>query len=228
MVLNAVDLSKFQPDATARLSIRKELGLALSDLVVGIVGQITARKGQKELLESFALVVKQLPKTKLLIVGAPLFNNDEEYLQRLKQTAEELRLVDQVQFLGAREDIPAITNALDLLVVNSRVEPFGLVVVEGMACGTPVVATAVDGIPEILTHGEDGLLVPPDDKQTLASAIVNLLNQPDLRSGMAARGLENVRSRFTVERYMHEMRSVYSQTQRPAVGLGVSQLLDEI
>jgi len=100
------------------------------------------------------------------------------------------------------------------LIVNSLVEPFGLVVAEGLACGTPVLATAVDGIPEIINHGEDGWLVPPKDKQTLASAIVNLIKQPELCAGLAARGLAKARTRFTVDRYMREIQTCYLQSKR--------------
>lgn len=212
VVLNAVDLDKFQPDLAGRIAVRQELGLSSSDIVIGTVGQITARKGQQELLEAFTLVVKQLPRATLLIIGAPLFNKDDEYLQRLKQTVEDLALVDRVRFLGARDDIAALTNALDLLVVNSLVEPFGLVVVEGLACGTPVLATAVDGIPEIINHENDGWLVPAKDKQMLASAIVKLLKHPELRAGLALRGMEKARTRFTAERYMREIQGCYLQT----------------
>ena len=93
----------------------------------------------------------EFPGMVLLIVGAPLFNRDHEYLKLLKRTAAELGIAPKVRILGARSDIDAIMQALDVLVVNSRVEPFGLVILEAMASDTPVIATAVDGIPEYTT-----------------------------------------------------------------------------
>lgn len=219
LILNAVDLERFRPDMAARDSIREELGLTQGDSVVGIVGQITPRKNQQGVLEAFGLVVKQLPLATLLIVGAPLFNDDDEYQKGLERTIDDHFLVDRVKFLGARNDVPAITNALDVSIVNSRIEPFGLVVAEAMACGVPVLATAVDGISEIVTHGEDGWLVPSQDKAALASAIVDLIKSSDLRSQLAARGLETVRRRFNSQRYMSEMQECYLDTLGPGTAI---------
>ena len=211
VILNAVDLEEFHPDAASRIKTREDLALSPADQVLGIIGQITPRKGQLQLLEAFALVLKQIPQAILLIVGAPLFNRDEEYLDRLTQTAATLGIDGRVRFLGARGDIADVTRATDLLVVNSLAEPFGLVVLEGMACGTPVLATAVDGIPEIIKHSRDGWLVPAGDQNALVSAIVDLLNQPQLRAGLVARGVATVKASFTAERYIRELEEFYSE-----------------
>ena len=227
VIHNALDLDKFHPDSASRQKAREDLSLAPTDQVIGIVGQLTPRKGQLELLEAFALVLKQLPQAILIVVGAPLFNQDEDYFRRLTETAAALGIAARVRFLGAREDIAAITRAADLMVVNSRVEPFGLVVLEGMACGTPVLATAVDGIPEIIRHREDGWLVPPGDKNALFSAIVTLINQPQLRAKLSVAGLAKVRSRFTVERYMGELKGFYERTQRRELSNGSKELAIE-
>lgn len=218
VIHNAVDLEKFYPDGVSRQKTRNDLKLSPTDQAIGIIGQITPRKGQLPLLEAFALVLKQLPQAKLIVVGAPLFNRDENYFRSLTERAQTLSIADQVRFLGAREEIPAITGALDLLVVNSLVEPFGLVVLEGMACGTPVLATAVDGIPEIIRHGDDGWLVPSGDKNALAAAIVDLINQAQLRAKLSAAALAKVRTQFTVERYIAAVEESYAATcDKPAV-----------
>ena len=212
VIHNAVDSEEFYPDAASRQKTRNDLNLSDADQAIGIIGQLTPRKGQLELLQAFAFVLQQLPQAKLIIVGAPLFNRDEEYFRCLTETAQAQGVAEQVRFLGARADIRAITGALDLLVVNSLVEPFGLVVLEAMACGTPVLATAVDGIPEIIRHGEDGWLVPSRDKKALASAIVDLINQPQLRAKLSAAGLEKVRSHFTVEKYIAAVEEFYAKS----------------
>lgn len=211
VILNAVDLEEFHPDAASRIKARENLALSPVDQVIGIVGQITPRKGQLQLIEAFALVLKQIPQAILMVVGAPLFNRDEEYLSRLNQTAAKLGIAGRVRFLGAPGDIAAITRATDLLVVNSLVEPFGLVVLEGMACGTPVLAVAVDGIPEIIKHRRDGWLVPARDQGALVSAIVELLNQPQLRAALAARGLATVKASFSTARYIRELEEFYRE-----------------
>ena len=211
VILNAVDLEKFLPEAADRIKTREDLELSPLDQVIGIVGQITPRKGQLELLEAFALVLKQIPQAFLIVVGAPLFNQDEEYLHRLKQAVATFGITERVLFTGARSDIAALTRAADLLVVNSLVEPFGLVVLEGMACGTPVLATAVDGIPEIIKDRYDGWLVPGGDQRALVSAMVELLNDPQLRAALSARGLERVKAAFTAERYIRELEEFYGE-----------------
>lgn len=209
VILNAIELENFFPDAAERMKTRKDLGLVPADRVLGIVGQITPRKGQLQLIEAFAQVLQQIPQAILLVVGAALFNRDAEYLDLLEQTAAALGLGGRVRFLGARSDIASVTRAMDLLVVNSVAEPFGLVVLEGMACGTPVLATAVDGIPEIIEHARDGWLAPAGDQKALVSAMVDLFNQPELGLTLAAHGLETVRARFSAERYMRELEEFY-------------------
>jgi len=213
VILNAIDVDRFQPNEYARQQVRAELNLDENQPVIGIVGQLTPRKGQLELIRAFAKVVKQSPRAVLLVVGAPLFNRDHEYGQLLQDTSRQLGICDRVRLLGARNDIAAIMQALDLLVINSSAEPFGLVALEAMACGTPVVAAACDGLEEIIEHGVDGWLVPTGDEKTLASAIVSLSRRPALRAQLAEQGKRHVASRFSAERYVAELRAFYRSSQ---------------
>jgi glycosyltransferase involved in cell wall biosynthesis len=209
VVLNAIDLDNFQQDPTAKSRIRTELGLVESDPLIGIVGLITPRKGQLELMRSFGQALKQIPQAVLLLVGAPLFNRDHEYLGAIERTAEELGVCDKVRILGARTDIAAIMQSLDVLVVNSKVEPFGLVILEAMVSGTPVIATAVHGIPEIIEHNQNGWLVPPGDEGLLSEAIVHLGRQRELRARLAEQGKRHVAQYFSVDRYITELQAFY-------------------
>jgi glycosyltransferase involved in cell wall biosynthesis len=212
-ILNGIDLEKFQPSQTARQAIREELKLDHAEPVIGIVGQLTQRKGQLELVRAFAQALSEIPQATLLIVGAPLFNRDEEYAALLKQTAQELVIGESVRFTGARGDVGAVMQALDLLVINSSAEPFGLVAVEAMACGIPILAAASGGIPEIIEHDKTGWLVPPGDEQTLAAAIVSLSRQPALRGHLAEQGKSHVRSHFSADRYLDELQAFYSSDE---------------
>jgi L-malate glycosyltransferase len=207
VILNAIDLEKFQRDRTAGDAIRKELGLDKADLVFGIIGQLTLRKGQLELIRAFARAA--VPRSVLLIVGAPIFNRDREYALRLEQEAASCGVAERVRMLGSRDDIGAVMQSLDLLIVNSTAEPFGLVIVEAMACGTPVLAASVDGIPEIITHGQNGWLVPPRDESALAAAIVHLSRESDLGRQLAEQGRQDVR-KFSADRYLVELQGFYS------------------
>ena len=208
VILNSIELDKFQSDATARRRIRKELRFRATDLAIGIVGQVTPRKGQLELLRAFAGALTKAPNSVLLIVGAPIFNRDHEYLELLKRTTAELCIGNKVRILGARSDVGAIMRTLDLLVVSSSAEPFGLVIPEAMACGTPVLATAVDGIPEIITHGENGWLIPAHDEAALIDAILRL-QRPELRERLAERAEQHVAARFSIGRYMTDLLNFY-------------------
>jgi glycosyltransferase involved in cell wall biosynthesis len=214
VILNAIDLKNFCATGDDREEIRSGLSLAKDDFAIGIVGQLTPRKGQMELLEAFAELSRKVPQAVLVIVGAAIFKHDFEYEQLLRSTAERLGISDRVKVLGARKDVSAIMRALDLLVVNSRREPFGLVACEAMACGTPVLATACDGLPEIIDHQRNGWLAPFGDQQTLVDALAFLAERPDVRGTMAGVAREDVAQRFTLERYMNELQSFYREQAR--------------
>lgn len=214
VVHNAVDLERFHPDASARAEVRRELGIGENQPVVGIVGQLTPRKGQLELVESFATVAREMPECVLLIAGEPLFNRDEEYAKALRKTAESLGLARQIKFLGPRSDVPRLMQALDVLVINSHEEPFALTVLEGLASGIPVLATEVGGTPEMIHSQDNGVVVPARDNQKLAAGLIDLLDDPQLRATMGQNARESAIARFSIDRFLREIASVYSQASR--------------
>jgi glycosyltransferase involved in cell wall biosynthesis len=209
VLLNAIDLDRFTAQPDAKQSFYSELQLHPADFTVGIVGQITPRKGQLELVRAFANVLAEVPAAVLLIIGAPLFNRDDKYLQLIKQAALDLGVDFRVRFTGLRDDIPAIMQSLDLLVVNSSAEPFGLVAAEAMASGTPVIATACDGLEEIVEHNTNGWLVPARDEHKLAEAIVYLFRQVEVRRRLSTKAMEDATARFSLDRYMRQLESGY-------------------
>jgi glycosyltransferase involved in cell wall biosynthesis len=209
VILNAIELERFRPDEQTGKKMRADLELTGAEPLIGIVGQLTPRKGQLELIRAFAQTLAELPRAILLIVGAPLFNRDADYGRLLKQTAVDLGIASQVLMIGERTDVPAIMQALDLLVINSTAEPFGLVALEAMACGTPIVAAVSGGIPELIEHNQNGWLVPQGDSQSLAAAMVNLGRQPKLRARFAEQGKKHIVARFSAERYLHELENFY-------------------
>ena len=111
--------------------------------------------------------------------------------------------------MGQREDIPDLTRAFDLAIVNSRAEPFGLTVVEAMASGTPVLATAVDGIREIIEHGQTGWLVRSGEYQELVQGIELLLADKRLRKRLSMSALTTVRSLFAAESFISNLEKLY-------------------
>ncbi|MFN7931353.1 MAG: glycosyltransferase family 4 protein [Blastocatellia bacterium] len=211
---NCADTERFQPDETSRQRIRTELGLPATAFVIGIIGQITARKGQLGLLNAFAKVQERIPTAVLLIVGEPLFTAaDQEYWQLLQQQTQTLGLAAKVHLLGARRDVPAVMQTLDLLVVNSLEEPCGLVVLEGMASAIPVLATRVGGTPEMIQHGSHGWLVSSQREDELATAIGQLQTDPTLRARLADAARERVSTQFSIASYQQAVVQFYREMQ---------------
>lgn len=212
VILNGVDLEKFHPDQITRQKIRGELQLGADEPVVGIIGRLTPGKGQLELLRAFKRVVSEFPNATLLIAGAPAFNQENEYAELLKRAAAELSISNRVLMLGARDDVAAVMQALDLLVVNSSSEACCLVVLEGMACGVPVLATRTGGTPELIEHGRNGWLVPWGDKDGLVTAIMKLIRQPELRAQLAECARQRITSRFGMDQYLREIENFYRES----------------
>ncbi len=209
VIHNGVDLDRFQPDENAGQEIRKELGLSATQPVVGIVGQLTPRKGQLELIEAFAQVTREIPDSLLLIIGEPLFNRDAEYATELKRVAHSLGIADRVCFLGSRDDVPKVMQGLDVLAVNSHQEPFALTVLEGLASDTAVLATAVGGTPEMIRHRENGYLVYSRNRKELSNAILALLRDKNLRHQLGRNGRFDAIAKFSIDRFMKEIESLY-------------------
>jgi len=232
VIHNAVDLDRFRPDTDARKGMRCELGLKNTQPVAGIVGQLTPRKGQLELIEGFAHVARKVPDAILLIVGEALFNRDEEYAEQLKRTVASLGITDRVRFLGPRNDVPKLMQGLDLLIINSHEEPFALTVLEGLASGTAVLATSVGGTPEMIRHGENGWLVKRRDHDDLVKGMLTLFRDELLRRKMGSNGRRDAIARFSIDRFMTEVlilyRAVLDGDQNPeprnAHGIQVSRV----
>src|SRR5258706_1773026 len=209
VIHNAVDLERFRPNAKSRAEIRCALGLNSAQPVVGIVGQLTARKGQMELIEAFARVSRGVKDAVLLIAGQALFNRDEEYAAQLERAVGSLGIADRVRFLGPRDDIPKLMQALDVLVVNSHEEPFALTVLEGLSSGVAVLATSVGGTPEMIRHGENGWLVEARDQDALAKAMLALLANQSLRHQLGRKGRREAIARFSTQRFLKEVEELY-------------------
>ncbi len=204
-VLNGIDVdpSRWQVAEDELSRFRAAAGLR-DGPVVGIVGRVVDVKGHRWLLESFKRLADRVPDAQLLVVGE---GPDRLALER---AASAKGLQDRVRFAGSTPDIRVPLAAIDVVAVPSLwEEPFGLVVVEAMAAGRAVVASKAGGIPEIVRHGETGLLVERGDVVGLAEALARLLQDQALRSRMAAAGRRIAAERFSSERMATEMEEAY-------------------
>jgi glycosyltransferase involved in cell wall biosynthesis len=176
-----------------------------------MVGRIAEWKGQHIFLQAAAKVRETHPRARFQIVGGPLFG-EHAYEASLYKLAKELNLGDSVEFLGFRDDVPALIAQAQVLVHASTLgEPFGQVVIEGMAAGKPVIATDGGGLPEIVIPGGTGLLVPMGDANAMADAMREMLDHPARAVRMGQAGIRRVEERFTIARTARTVESVYAR-----------------
>lgn len=191
------------------LGLRCRAGVAPQSPVVGFVGRLTPAKGPDVLLKAAAHLLVRIPDLQVFLVGSAIEGSD--YLAALQRMAVELGLAGHVHFFGYLPDAARYGREFDIQVVASVAEPFGLVTLEAMANGVPVIATAAGGSSEIVRDGVEGFLVPPTDWAALANRLECLLASPGLRREMGYRGQTSYRCRFTVDRMIAETASVYRQ-----------------
>ena len=147
-----------------------------------------------------AEVARARPQARFVVVGGSVFGLEPEFLDELKASAAASGLGGRLQFTGFRGDVPRLMAACEVVCHTTRVpEPFGLVIVEAMAQGRPVIATRGGGPSEIIVADDDGLLVAPDDAHALAKAMIALTDAPDRRRRLGDRGRARVRSLFSIE-----------------------------
>lgn len=210
VVYDALDEQWFQPQKPAP-ALRAELGLPIDALVVGIIGNIQPWKGQDILVEAVARLAPAFPRLHGVVVGGT-HRAGQQYESELRDRVGQLGLAGRVHFTGFRHDIPDVLQALDVVVHASvRPEPFGRVILEGMALGKPVIAANAGGVPEIIEHGRTGWLVPPGDADALATCLQSVLSEPGRASGVAKNGAQSVRRRFSLEQHVREMSEIYDQ-----------------
>ena len=157
VVLNGVDMQVFHPDIR-RDGVRRQFGIGPDNIVVGHAARITPWKGQHHLLEAFGLIALRYPQARLLLVGAPTFDNDT-YDKKLYSRTKELGLNDRVVFAGFRADLAQVLSAMDIFAYSSvEKDTSPLALLSAMACGLPVVGFDIEGVREVLE--DDGLLIP--------------------------------------------------------------------
>jgi glycosyltransferase involved in cell wall biosynthesis len=179
---------------------RAELGAASDEVVIGVFGRLQRWKAQDVFLAAAALVGAARPKTRFVIVGGAMFGLEPEYFVALRAAAAATGFADRIVFTDYRQDVAPYMAACDIICHTSRVpEPFGMVVIEAMSLGKPVIATQGGGPSEIIAEPDQGILVPPDDPAALAAALISLIDDPERRARLGARGRERVISDFGVD-----------------------------
>ncbi len=204
---NGVNTAHFAPRPAPK-DLRPRWGSAEGEPVVASLGRFVAYKGYGDLLEAAALVQRVRPDTRWVLAG------DGELRSGLEARSRELGLQSRVHFTGWLDDVREVLALCDVFVLPSRGEHFGRVLIEAMAMAKPVVATDGGGVPEIVRHGETGLLVPPGRPANLAQAILTLLNDSAYAATLGVAGRERVEREFSLSRHVAAIERLYQELSR--------------
>lgn len=213
VIYDPFDLSSYQGLYRYRDNLRREFGVVSRERLIVNVGRITRWKGQDIFLRAIASVVREHPDVKALLVGSPNSStSNQSYYQELQSMVRALGIESRVVFAGFRNDVPAIMAASDIVVHSATSpEPFGRVLVEAMAAGTPLVATAAGGPLEIVEDGKTGLLVPPGDPEPLAQALNRLLEHKEQAQKLSTQAYDRVLERFAGGRAVGQIMDLYEE-----------------
>lgn len=197
------------PNSQTLCSVREEFVLPPLGPLLLSVGRLDPQKGHADLLVAMREVLAAQPDARLLVVGesqvAP-----SEYRKQLLALAARPELAGRVVIAGERRDVPRLLAACDVFVMASHWEGFGLVFLEAMAAGKPVVATRVSAVPEVVADGETGLLVPMGEPAAMAAALLRLCRDPELAGRLGQAGRARVRDRFAAQRMVEDTLAAYT------------------
>jgi glycosyltransferase involved in cell wall biosynthesis len=211
MIHNGCDLRKFYPGTSDPLEMRRKFGLSEDGPMLLVIGRLEPQKGHRFCLEAFRGVLREFPEAQLVCVG-------EGSLRReLAQLAAQFEIDRAVRFVGHQANVNDWLAMCDVSILPSLYEGLPLAAIESLAARRPLVATRVDGTPEVVVHEKTGLLVPPGDSQELAGALLRLLRNPELGRRLARAGRECVAKRFSQEQQIQKTQELYLREWNLAV-----------
>jgi len=204
-IYNGIEPDQYSPKnfKKSRLEVRKEFKINDTSLVIGAIGRLVWQKGFEYLIQAIPDVIKVDSNVRFIIVG------DGPLMDRLKAQSSKLKVNDHLILTGFREDIKEILSAIDILVIPSLKEGFPMITLEGMAMARPIIATHIDGITEQITNGETGILVQPWDTNSLARAIVKLLDNRKFAETLGLNARRKVERDFLLEKMVVETEKIY-------------------
>jgi glycosyltransferase involved in cell wall biosynthesis len=212
VIYPGTDLRKFDPTRRAPAAFREAAGIDDDDPVIVFVGRLEPQKGHSVLLDAMPAIRGAFPNVKLICAG------EGSLRAELDQKVRDLALQDSAWFVGYPQDVRDWLAIADLTVLPSFYEGLPVTPIESLASGKPVVATAVDGTPEVVIDGKTGLTVPPGDPKRLAEAICRLLGDPQMAQRLGEQGREWVLNNFSVERLIQRTEGFYSESWENRMG----------
>jgi glycosyltransferase involved in cell wall biosynthesis len=199
-----IDLARYEPERTPPDALKMQFGGGPGIRLVGWAGRLTAIKDPHTFIEAAAIVKDKVPDVRFALLG------EGELGPRLAQMRDRLGLSNRLVFMGGREGLEDFMASLDLFVHTSRNEGFGIVLLEAMASGVPVIGTAVGGVPEVLEEGRAGLLVSPGDPVSLARCMLYLLRNEEVAREFSGRGRERA-AEYTLEKNVRNYLDLYRE-----------------
>jgi glycosyltransferase involved in cell wall biosynthesis len=201
---NSIDYERFANVSVSKAEAKQMLGVPEDAFVYGTVGRLAATKGLSYSIEAFAKVKQQIPSSQLVLAG------DGPSKADLQNQAANMPCRDSILFLGHRENIEQLLKGMDVFVLSSVAEGMPRVILEAMAAGVPCVATEVGGIPEIISGGDVGFLVPPGDSNALALTMLEVANMPkDKLAALAERAQNRVRTVYSHSVVREKLKDLY-------------------
>ncbi len=218
VIPNGIDFRRFDASLQGfdRETFRRRMNIPQGSSLVGIVGEIKRQKGHEDYLRAAAIIAREKTSVHFIIAGADTTGTDA-HRAALERLINELGLKSRVHFTGWLDEIAPLMAALDVYVSASHTESFGLAIVEAMAAGLPVVATATEGAREIIDNEETGVIVSIGNPEALASAVLHLLKDKDERARLGTLAHAQARVRFSLDRMVDATEKVYSEVQETGV-----------
>lgn len=203
VIHNGCDLERFRTSHRPPVDLKKTLGFAGSDPMLVVLARLESQKGHRVLIDAMSAVHAQFPSVRLVCVGAGSLRDE------LESQVRQAGLNESVRFVGYQSNVADWLALADFVVLPSFYEGLPLVAIESLAAGRAVVASAVDGTPEVVVHEKTGLTVPPGDSPALAAAICRMLHEPELRQRLAENGRRWALENFSVQRFIESTEQLY-------------------
>jgi glycosyltransferase involved in cell wall biosynthesis len=206
------DAVSFEESALGAQAVREELGVPDGAPLVGMAARVNPQKDYGTLAAAAAKVMAKRPDVRFLIVGdnAQVEMNRKHY-EKVAESLHSLGIAQNFIFTGFRRDVSRLVGAMDLFVLCTHREGLPLVILEAMGMKKPVIATAVDGIPEVITHGLNGLLHEHENSDELAAAILRCVEEPEFAEALARAGREHVHSVYSAEAFSRNAANIYRE-----------------
>lgn len=210
-IVNGVDTERFSPKPDIKNEVREKLGLKKDSICIGTVGSLRPVKNQMLLINACKTILPRFEQVEILIVG------EGSLRSQLMQKVHTLGFSKKIHFLGTQNNIPEILNGLDIFVLPSLNEGMPNAVLEAMACGIPVIASAVGGVPEVINDNENGITIPPENEDQLTTKLITLIENQEKRRVFGTQARKTVQERFSLVQMVSKYETLYQSLADRAV-----------